>query len=465
MAPNKGICKAKNDLMLRKLYGTQHHLGGEGGQEAGDDGLQLSVGLVRDLALRGDLLQQRLLVRLDVRQEFLLELGNLARVHLVQVTAHTAVDDGDLLLDGHRHILSLLEQLGQAHTTVQQLLGGGIQIRTELGERSDLTVLGQLQLHRTGDLLHGLGLGSGTDARHGQTDVNGRPDTLVEQLSLQEDLSVCDRDDVGWNVSGHITGLRFDDGQGSERTASERRAHLGRTLQQTRMQIEHITRVGLTTWRTTQQQRHLTVGDGLLGQIVVDDQGVLAVVTEVFTHGTARVRRQVLQRGSIRSGGGHDDGRFWLMMVSMARAVLLQSKQYGCSNDITLERIPCLLPSLTITNDQLTLATTNRHKRIDGLNTGLHGFAHRHTRDDTRSLDTDTEALLRLDFTLTVDGVTEGINDAAQDFITDRHVDDGTGTLDDIAFLDQLVVTEHDHTDVIRLQVKGHTLKKKRTKQ
>jgi hypothetical protein len=28
----------------------------------------------------------------------------------------------------------------------------------------------------------------------------------------------------------------------------------------------------------------LTVGNGLLGQVVVDDQGVLAVVTEPFTH-------------------------------------------------------------------------------------------------------------------------------------------------------------------------------------
>ena len=42
--------------------------------------------------------------------------------------------------------------------------------------------------------------------------------------------------------------------------------------------------VGLTSRRTTEKERHLTVGDGLLGQIVVDNDGVLSVVTEPFTH-------------------------------------------------------------------------------------------------------------------------------------------------------------------------------------
>ena len=60
--------------------------------------------------------------------------------------------------------------------------------------------------------------------------------------------------------------------------------HLGGTFEQTRVEIEDVTGVGLTTGRTTQQQRHLTVSNGLLGQIVVNDERVLAIVTEVFTY-------------------------------------------------------------------------------------------------------------------------------------------------------------------------------------
>jgi hypothetical protein len=62
--------------------------------------------------------------------------------------------------------------------------------------------------------------------------------------------------------------------------------HLGGTLEQTRVEVEDVTGVGLTSGRTTQQQRHLTVGDGLLGQIVVDHKGVLAGVPEVLGNGS-----------------------------------------------------------------------------------------------------------------------------------------------------------------------------------
>lgn len=52
---------------------------------------------------------------------------------------------------------------------------------------------------------------------------------------------------------------------------------------------------------------YLTVSDGLLGQIVVDDQGVLAVVAEELSHGAAGVRRQVLQGSRVGGSRGHDD--------------------------------------------------------------------------------------------------------------------------------------------------------------
>ena len=66
--------------------------------------------------------------------------------------------------------------------TVESLLGGGIEIRTELGKCCDLTVLCQEKLQRSGNLLHGLELGSRADARHRETDVDGRSHALVEQL-------------------------------------------------------------------------------------------------------------------------------------------------------------------------------------------------------------------------------------------------------------------------------------------
>ena len=71
-------------------------------------------------------------------EELLLELGDLGRVDFVQESPDTAVDDGHLLLNGHGDVLALLEELGQTDTSVEELLGGGVKIRPELGESGDL---------------------------------------------------------------------------------------------------------------------------------------------------------------------------------------------------------------------------------------------------------------------------------------------------------------------------------------
>ena len=52
----------------------------------------------------------------------------------------------------------------------------------------------------------------------------------------------------------------------------------------------------------------MTIGNGLLGQIVVDDKSVLAVVTEPLSHGAARERSDVLQGRSLGGSGGDNDG-------------------------------------------------------------------------------------------------------------------------------------------------------------
>lgn len=168
-------------------------------------------------------------------------------------------------------------------TTAQSLLGGGIKIGTELSESGDLTVLGQEKLQGTSNLLHGLELGRGADTRDGKTDVDGRSDTLVEQLGLQEDLTVGDGNDVGGNVGRHITTLGLNDGKGSHGTTTELVVHLGSTLEETRVEVENVTGVSLTSRGASEKQRHLSVGDGLLGEIVVDDERVLSGVSEVFS--------------------------------------------------------------------------------------------------------------------------------------------------------------------------------------
>ena len=84
--------------------------------------------------------------------------------------------------------------------------------------------------------------------------------------------------------------------------------HLGGALEQAAVEVEHVARIGFAARRAAQQQRHLAVGDGLLGQIVIDDHRVHAVVAEVLAHRAAGVGREELQRRRLRRGRGDDDG-------------------------------------------------------------------------------------------------------------------------------------------------------------
>lgn len=74
------------------------------------------------------------------------------------------------------------------------------------------------------------------------------------------------------------------------------------------MQIEHITGVGLTTGGSSKKEGHLSVSDGLLGEIVVDNEAMLAGVSEELTDGAAGIGSQELEGSSLGGGGGNNDG-------------------------------------------------------------------------------------------------------------------------------------------------------------
>src|SRR6185312_2114165 len=128
-----------------------------------------------------------------------------------------------------------------------------------------------------------------TDAAYRDADVHCRTHTGIEQVGFKKDLAVGDGNHVRRNVRGNVARLGLDDGQCSQRSAAEFVGQLGRALQQTRVQIEDVSRIGLASRRTAQQQRNLTVRRGVLREVIVDDQRVASVVAEVLTHGACGV--------------------------------------------------------------------------------------------------------------------------------------------------------------------------------
>ncbi len=58
--------------------------------------------------------------------------------------------------------------------------------------------------------------------------------------------------------------------------------------------------------------------------------------------------------------------------------------------------------------------------------------------------------------TLAVDRLAERVDDAAEQFRTDRNFENATGGLDDIAFTDLVVFTENHRTNRVAVEVQGH---------
>ena len=73
------------------------------------------------------------------------------------------------------------------------------------------------------------------------------------------------------------------------------------------MNVEYVTWVRFTAWWAAKEQGHLAVSHRLLGQIIINDQRVHAVVTEKFAHSRTGVWREVLERSWFGSGCRHDD--------------------------------------------------------------------------------------------------------------------------------------------------------------
>lgn len=131
--------------------------------------------------------------------------------YTIEETVDSGVDDGDLNFDGDGlaekiavssqfgsqrierecdSLLTLLEEFGKTRSTSEEETGGSIEIGTELGESSNITVLSEVELERTRNSLHDLSLSGGSYTGDGKSDVDSRSNTLEEEFGFQEDLSI-----------------------------------------------------------------------------------------------------------------------------------------------------------------------------------------------------------------------------------------------------------------------------------
>ena len=179
--------------------------------------------------------------------------------------------------------------------------------------------------------------------------------------------------------------------------APELVGELGGPLEQAAVQVEHVARVGLAARRAAQQQRQLAVGLGLLGQVVVDDEGVLAVVHPVLADGAAGVGGEVLERRRVGRRGPTTTTVYSMAPCSVrVFTVWATVEAFWPDGDVDALHAQTLLvqdrvdadrglAGLAVADDQLALAPTDGGHGVDGLDAGLERLVHRLAAGDARA--------------------------------------------------------------------------------
>ena len=230
------------------------------------------------------------------------------------------------------------------------------------------------------------------------------------------------------------------------------------------MQVEDVARVGLAARRAAQQQRHLPVGVGVLGQVVVDDQRVLAFVEEVLAHRAAGVGRHELDRRRLVGGRGDDD-RVLQRAVFVERLRERDDGRHALADrDVHRDDAGVLvvddrvdrdrrLAGLAVADDQLSLAAADRDHRVDRLQADLHRFGDRLALDDARRLELGGAALGGVDVALAVERAPQRIDDPPEQRLADGDVEQAAGAPDGVALGDVLPLAEQHRADVVGLEV------------
>ncbi len=100
-----------------------------------------------------------------------------------------------------------------------------------------------------------------------------------------------------------------------------------------------------------------------------------------------------------------------------------------------------------VTDDQLTLTTADWDHGVDAHDAGLHRNGHRFTGDDARSEFFDRILRFTFDVALAVDGLTEGVDHAAEEALANRNGEEAAGRFDFVTCFDAFTGAEEHAAD------------------
>ena len=235
------------------------------------------------------------------------------------------------------------------------------------------------------------------------------------------------------------------------------------------MQIENVSGVCFTSGRTLQQQGQCTVSYRMLGQIIVYDEDILALIHEILSQRRTGVRRDVLQGCRIAGGCGYDNGVIHGIVLFQGSYQFCNGRCLLADSHIDTYHILALLvqnridgdgslTGLTVTDDQLTLSTADGEHGIDSQNTGLHRHSYGLSVHNGRCGLLDGTITFFLNGTSAVDGCSQSIHDPALKSVTYGDTGSLTGTYHSGTLTDLGIMTKQDTSDLIPADILYHSL-------
>ena len=139
--------------------------------------------------------------------------------HVVDEAVVTANRMRTCFIDRQRLVLALLEELDHARAAGQLRCVALSRSEPNCANAASSRYCARSRRSLPATFFMAFDLRGAADAGHRDADVHGRAHAGVEQVGLEEDLPVGDRDDVGRDVRRHVAGLRLDDRQRGQRAA------------------------------------------------------------------------------------------------------------------------------------------------------------------------------------------------------------------------------------------------------
>ena len=235
------------------------------------------------------------------------------------------------------------------------------------------------------------------------------------------------------------------------------------------MQIEHIAGVCFTPRGTLQQQGKCPVCHSVLGQVIIHTQHILALGQEIFAHGTACIGGNILQGCQLGGGCGYHNGIAHGTCLFQGFHHVCHSGALLPDGNVDADHVLVMLiddgvqgngglAGLPVADNQLTLSSADGDHGINGLDACLQGLVYGLSCNNAGSHLLHRSGFISQNGALAVNGLSQGIDHSAQQFLPYGNGYDPAGTLDRSTFLDVPIRAEHNGTYKILFQVQRHTL-------